>query len=68
MTFKTVTVYKKPYFFSLKALKQEKEGGTNFVLLCQLRIMVGQFKKTYLHRAMEILHFLVLARIQKCLT
>ena len=30
--------------------------------------MVGQFKKAYLHRPIKILHFLIPARIQKCLT
>ena len=48
--------------------KQEKEAGTNFVLLCQSRNMVGQFKKAYLHRPIKILHFLTPARIQKRLT
>ena len=32
---------------------QEKEAGTNFVLLCQSRNMVLQFKKAYLHRAIR---------------
>ena len=50
-------------FFSLKFLKAKKEAGTNFVLLYQLRNMVGQFKKAY-----QVLHFLTPARIQKCLT
>ena len=45
----------------------EKEAGIRFVLLCQLRNMVGQFKKTYLHRPIKILYFLTPARIQKCL-
>ena len=45
---------------------QEKEAGTNFVLLCQLRNMVGQFKKAYLHRTIKILQFLTPAKIQKC--
>ena len=45
---------------------QEKEGGTNFVLLCQLRNIVGQFKRAYLHRPIKILRFLTPARIQKC--
>ena len=47
---------------------QEKEAGTNFVLLCQLKNMVGQFKNAYLHRPIRVLHFLAPARIQKCLT
>ena len=29
--------------------------------------MAGQFKKAYLQRPIKILHFLTLARIQKCL-
>ena len=28
---------------------QEKETGSNFVLLSQLANMIGQFMKTYLH-------------------
>ena len=43
-------------------------SSTNFVLLCQSRNMVGQFKKAYLHRSIKILHFLTPARIQKCFT
>ena len=39
ITVKTVTLYKK-LFFSLKVSKQEREAGTNFVLLCQSRNMV----------------------------
>ena len=46
---------------------QEKEAGTNFILLYQLRNKVGQFKKAYLQRPIKILHFLTSARIQKCL-
>ena len=34
-------------------------------MLCQSRNMVGQFKKTYLHTPIEILHFLTPARIKK---
>ena len=49
-------------------LKQEKEAGTNFLLLCQLRNMVGHFKKTYLQKPIKILYFLVPAIIQKYLT
>ena len=49
-------------------LKQEKEVGTNFVSLCQSRNIVGQFKKSYLHRKIKILRFLTPGRIQKCLT
>ena len=42
---KTVTIYKKLYFFQEKSKKQEKESGTNFVLLCQSKNMFGHFKK-----------------------
>ena len=65
---KTVTLYKKLYFFSLKVLKARKRSYTSVVLLCQSRNMVGQFKKAYLHRPIKILHFLTPAKIQKCLT
>ena len=41
--------------------------GTNIILLFQLKNMVGQFKKAYLHRPIKILFFLTTARIQKCL-
>ena len=34
-------------------------------ILCQPRNMVAQFKKTYLHGRIKILHFLTPARIQK---
>ena len=66
MTVKTVTLYKKLYFFikSLKTIK--KKAGSNFVL-CHANNMVGQFKKAYLHRPIKILHFLTPARIQRCL-
>ena len=37
----------------------------NFVLLCQSRNMIGQFKKADLHKPIKILHFLTPARIQK---
>ena len=47
---------------------QENEAGANFVSLCQLRNMVGQFNKASLDRPIKIVHFLALARIQKCLT
>ena len=56
------------FIFSLKDLKGRKKTGTNFVLSCRLRNMVGQFKKSYLHRPIKILHFLTPARIQKYLT
>ena len=49
---------------------QEKEAGTEFVLvlLFQSRNMFGQFKKAYLHKLIQVLHFLTPARFQKCLT
>ena len=56
--FITVTLYKKLYFFSLKVLKARKKAGNNFILLCESRNMVGQFKKAYLDRPIKILHFL----------
>ena len=67
MTVKTVTSYKKHYSFHYKFEKRKKGAGTNFVLLCQLINMVGQFRKAYLHRPIKILHFLTAARIQKYL-
>ena len=48
-----------------KVEKARKESGTN-VILCQLRNMVGQFKKTYL-LDIKIPQFLTSTRIQKCL-
>ena len=59
ITVKTVT-------FSLKALKARKNAGTIFILLRQLRNIVKEFKKSYLHRPIMILHFLTPAAIQKC--
>ena len=67
VTVKTVALYKKLYVFDLKSQKQEKEAGTNLIVLCHSRNMVGQFKKAYLHRPIKILHFLTSARIKKCL-
>ena len=57
---KAVTLYK-----SLE--NKKRKLGTNFILLCQSRNMVGQFKKDYLHRPIKFLHFLTPVRIQKCL-
>ena len=51
-----------------KSLNQEREAGSNFVLLFQSRNMVGQFKKSYLHTPIKILHFLTPAKIQTILT
>ena len=52
----------------MKVLKAKKEADTNFVLLCQLKNMVGQFKKAYLHRQIKIVHFATAGRIQNSLT
>ena len=65
ITVKTVTLYRKLYFFHSMSQKQEIEACTNLVLLCQSRNMVGQFRKPYLHRPIKILHFLTPGRIQK---
>ena len=43
MIVKTVTPSKK-FYLSLKAFKARKKADTNFVLLCQSRNIVGQFK------------------------
>ena len=59
---KTVTL--KNFIFYIKSLISKK-AGTNLVLLSQLRNMVGQFKKAYLHSPISIIHFLTAARIQK---
>ena len=69
ITYKTVTLYKKLYFFHKNSKRQENEAGTNFALLNQSRNMVGQFKKTYLPlinllRPIKILQFLTRTRIQ----
>ena len=67
-------MYKKHFtFFSflkyreiitVKSLKSKKKKlGTDFVLLCLLRNMVG-----YLQRPIKILYLPTPARIQKCLT
>ena len=40
----------------------------NFVLLCQSRNMVGQFKKAYLDIPIKILHFLTPAESQECIS
>ena len=62
MMVERVTLYKKLIFIK----SYEKEAGINFVLLCKSRNVVGEFKKLYLHRPINILHFLTPARIQKC--
>ena len=67
LTVETVKLYKKLDFFHERLLKKKKTA-TNFALLCQSRNLVGQFKKTYLHRKIKILHFLTTATIQKFLT
>ena len=63
MTVKTISLYKKLTFF-MKSLKNKKKKN---LALTSSRNMVGQFRKTYLHRPIKILHFLTPARIQKCL-
>ena len=64
---KTVKLYKN-FIFSLKVLKAKKEAGTNFILLCRSKNVVGQFRKAYFYRPVKILHFLTPARFQKRLT
>ena len=56
ITVKTVTLHKKLYFFIFFFFKKKKTG-TNFILLSQLKNMVEQLKKAYLHRPIKILHF-----------
>ena len=47
------------FIFFIKSLKnKKKEADTNFLLLCQLRNIVGQFKKAHLQRPIKILFFL----------
>ena len=65
---KSVTLYKKLYFF-IKSLKSKKKKLALLLFYYVIReYLVGKFKKTYLHRPIKILHFLTPARIQKCLT
>ena len=56
--------------FFIKSLKSKKKklALTSFYYVSQEIWLVGQFKKAYLHRPINILHFLTPARIQKCLT
>ena len=61
ITVKRVALYKKLYFFHEKSKKQEI--GNNFMLLCQSRNVIGQIKKTFLHRPIKILQFITPARI-----
>ena len=73
ITYKTVTLYKKLYFFHENSKWQENEGGTNFALLNQSRNMVGQLNKIYLQlinllRPIKILQFLTRARIKRYVT
>ena len=68
---KTLTLvhFIRNFIIFIKSLKsQKKEAGTDFVLLCHSRNIVGQFEKVYLHKQIKILHFLTPARIQKYLT
>ena len=41
ITIRTVALCKKLYFFHEKPKKQEKEAGTDFILLSQSRNMIG---------------------------
>ena len=61
----TIIPCKLKLFFHEKSTVQEKETGTNFVLLSQLANMIGQFKKTYLHGPIKTLQFLAPTRSQK---
>ena len=56
------------WFEVMTLLQQMSHFFENGSLLCELRNMVGQFKKAYLHRPIKILHFLTPPRIQKYLT
>ena len=49
--------FKSKFLFLLQD-KEEKEGGTHFVLLSRSRNMTGRFMKTYLHQPIKILQFL----------
>ena len=51
-----------------KAISSIYFNSNDIAKLIQLRNMVGQFKQTYLHRPIKILHILTTAKIQKCLT
>ena len=55
--FKAVTLCKR-IFFNEKSKKQEKETGTNFVLLSLSRNIIWKFMKTYLHRPIKTPQFL----------
>ena len=68
VTVKTVTLYKKLYFF-IKSLesKKKKLALTSFQYVNQ-ETWLGNSKKAYLHRPIKILQFPIPARIQKCLT
>ena len=65
ITVKTVTLYKKVYLF-IKRLKSKKKKLV--LTLFDHVSRVRQLKKACLHRPIKILHFLTLARIQKCFT
>ena len=43
------------FFFHEKSKKQEKETGTSFALLSQLKNVTQQFMKTYLHRPIMLI-------------
>ena len=54
-------------FLSHKSSKKsEKEGGTNFALLCRPTNLIGWFMKTYFHNTIKILLFISHEEIQKC--
>ena len=55
----------KLYFFHKNFKKQEKNAGTDFLLLSRSRYMMGQFMKAYLHKPIKSLQFLTRWRIQK---
>ena len=50
----------------MSSKNEEKEAGTNFVLLSRSRNMIGRFMKTYLHKPIKILQFLSRGKILKC--
>ena len=52
-------------FIYNKSKNQEKEAGTNFVLLSFSRNMIEPFMKANLQRPMKIQRFLIPERIQK---
>ena len=63
----TVALCKKG-FCQEKSKMLEQEADTNFISLFELRNMIQQILKTYLHRPTKILQFLTPGRIQRHLT